>query len=321
LAAEAEGQALINEALSLVFPNAYPRYRDIGLIELAIAVLAVPDPLWVREQIQSILRVGLNREGVIFTFDLPSILLAEAANPPRAIAPDLPVRRQLEEYLAQALALHDRWGTGVRAQSAHAAALYWQGEKETAIEELRATRQRDTGFAGYAVMTLLALANRCCEFGEPELATTPAWGYGANMTLLQHAAERAHNVRNLDFQFERVRLVNAFGEWWQAATPNTTTALQQLGKMSEADFRRVYKDHVSARWVGTPTPATPQALSSLILAALNDGSLLDCLLGRLFGPKVAALTDAELVRAMEICANHLLDHAWETRSEITSAYE
>ncbi len=79
VAGVALGQDYIERALNVVVDNPYPRYRDTALVALAITALAAPDRGWVRERLKRILRCGLDDEGVIFTFDLPSQLAVEAA--------------------------------------------------------------------------------------------------------------------------------------------------------------------------------------------------------------------------------------------------
>jgi hypothetical protein len=305
LAAEPIGRQQIDQLLGLILPNAYPRYRDIGLVELGIACLAAPDTAWTRQRLQDILRVGLNVEGVIFSFDLPAVLLAEANNPQRAIAGDLPARQKLAGFLSQALKSDDRWGTAMRAQSAQAAAAFWQGKIEEAFSQLQQASARTTGYAGYGSMAFLCLANRCLAFGQPQRARQPLWGEPPGIDLLAGAATLANNVNNWEFRQERLRLVETYrDEWWDQPAPGGEGVMQRLAHVPEADFRRVYKDYVSAYWLGTADAAAGDGLKLLVTAALNDGTTLDTLLGRLVGLNLKKLSDAQLAQALTLCADY-----------------
>src|SRR5262249_30867189 len=131
--------------------------------------LAVPDVQRVRERLRGIMRTALDREGVTFTFDLPAILRAEAQNR------GLPVQGELSAYLQQGLEAIDGWGTSVRARSAQAAAQFRRGDFVGAFEGLRQGASLPPGFAGYAALTMLSLANRCHEFGNRVRPAQPAW--------------------------------------------------------------------------------------------------------------------------------------------------
>ena len=136
LAGGASGPGMIVRALAAVETNPYPRYRDIGLVALGVAALAVPDVEWTASRLETILEIGLEKEGVTFTFDLAAQLLAEAER--RAMpAPEL------AEYLMRAEALHDRWGTRLRCLSARAAAHATQGDRPR--RDRAARRGRDGG--------------------------------------------------------------------------------------------------------------------------------------------------------------------------------
>jgi hypothetical protein len=306
LAADPHRQPQIDQLLKVILPNAYPRYRDIGLVELGVACLAAPEVGWSRQRLQAILRVGLNVEGVIFTFDLPAILLAEADNPQRAIPGDLPARHKIAAFLGEALQRDDRWGTAMRAQSAQAAAAFWQGNIEEAFNQLQQASARSTGYAGYGSLAFLSLANRCLAFGRPERAEQPIWGPSPpHVDLLTGAANLANDVNNWEFRQERLRLVQTYREaWWNQPAPNVEGVLQSLAHLAEADFRRVYKDYVSAYWLGTSDPAAGDGLKALVTASLSDGTTLDTLLGRLFGLNLKKLSDAQLTEALTLCAEY-----------------
>jgi hypothetical protein len=305
LAATEAGQQGIDQALELVLPNPYPRYRDIGLVSLGIACLAAPDSAWVRRRLQPILRAALNQEGVIFTFDLAAILLAEAKRRKLAAA-------QLSDYLQQALANEDRWGTAMRARSAHAAALFWQGQTDDAFAALHKAAELPSGFAGYATITLLALANRCYEFGLPERAFEPIWGWGHDTILLDGAMNQAAQVRDLQFRDKRVQLVQAYHQWSQQGVPDIETVRAILSQTLDPEARRVYKDHVSARWARPVDGPQLDGLKALVPLVLADGTTLDAVLGRIVGLRLRTLSDADLAEAIRICATSLAtSKPWE----------
>lgn len=298
LALTEEGEAAIDEALDLVLPNPYPRYRDIGLVALGVACLLVPDPSWVRTRLQSILRTALEQEGVTFAFDLPSILLEESRKH------EMPAR-QLSDHLSEALESNDRWGTAIRAHSARAAALFRQGRTDEAFEALSEAGRRRSGFAGYGTLALLSLANRCYEFGQPERADEPIWGSYQDTSLLQGAEELGRNVREREFREERLRLVQDYREWAMQSTPDVDTVLATLAETTDADTRRAYKDHVSARWA-SPNSPNREGLKKLVPMALADATTLDAVLGRLFGLSLSQLTRDDLADAVRICCVSLI---------------
>jgi hypothetical protein len=298
LAPTQEGQARIDEVLDLVLPNLYPRYRDIGLVALGVACLLVPDPSWVRPRFQSILRTALEQEGVTFAFDLPAVLLEEARK--RRIP-----ARQLSDNLSGALGSNDRWGTGIRAHSARAAALFRQGKTDEAFGALSEAGRRRSGFAGYGVLTLLSLANRCYEFGHPECADEPKWGSHQDTSLLDGAEELARNVREQGFREERLKLVEDYRGWAMASAPDADTVLATLAETPDPDTRRAYKDHVSARWA-SPSSPDREGLKRLVPTALADATTLDAVLGRLCGLGLGQLSDDDLAAAIGLCAAHFL---------------
>lgn len=301
VAADAEGQEAIDRVVQLVVPNPYPRYRDIALVALGVACLAVPQTKWVRQHLQSILRTALDQEGVTFTFDLPAILLAEAEK--RGIpAP------ALAEYLALATASSDRWGTCMRARSARAAALFWQGQTADAVIELKKAEEQDRGFAGYAVMTLLSLASRYMEFGFGPATSS------ALVALLASASWQAEQVRDVQFSQERKELLRRYSEWVDGGTiPDRETALASLSATQDPEIRRVYKDFVSAHWV-RKDHLDPDGVKALLSMTLADGTRLDALLGRLLGPGIHELSDSDLTEAIHLCAAHFTSsQPWKLR--------
>jgi hypothetical protein len=236
------------------------------------------------------LRTALDQEGVTLTFDLPAILLAEAAK--RGIpAP------ALADYLSLATASSDRWGTCMRARSARAAALFWQGQTEDAMIELKKAEEQNRGFAGYAVVTLLSLASRYMEFGlGPETASSVE-------SLIASASWQADQVRDVQFIKECQELVRRYDEWVNEDIPDRDTALATLSATQDPEIRRIYKDFVSAHWV-RQDHRDPAAVKALLSMTLADGTRLDALLGRLLGPVIHELSDSDLTEAACICADH-----------------
>ena len=289
LAADEAGQNGIDRMLELVLPNPYPRYRDIGLVALGVACLSVPDPFWVRQRLQSILRTALDREGVTFTFDLPALLLAEAEK--RHLS-----AQELATYLARALSSEDLWGTATRAHSARAAALFRQGQTAEAIRELEEAAWLPRGFAGYAVVTMLSLASRWWEFGHPESA--------AVKRLVDEAALQADNVRDPQFRAESIKLVEAYRGWSNQSVPSPETVQATLFATLDPVTRRVYEDFISARWVGSTAEQNQEEVKMLVPIVLPDGTALDTILGRLVGLSISRLSDGDLAEAIRLCTAH-----------------
>ena len=309
LAADPIGRQGIDDMLSMVIPNAYPRYRDLGLVALAIACLSVPDVDWVRARLQAILTVALDREGVSFALDLPSILEGEAAR--RGLAAGLPGLQEVRDYLAAAAGSDDRWGTAMRVGSARAAALFWQGQREAAFDELVKASRCDSGFSGFGTLALLSLASRCHEFGDPARARQPIWIRELGVTLLDGARHVAGRVHDDSFRQERTALVDAYVTWMAEETPDLAAVHNKLSTVPDPEVRRTYKDLASARWAN-PGSRDEASLAGLIPIVLNDGATLDALLGRWIGPRLTQLADAELAEAIRLCAVYLLDlRPWE----------
>ncbi len=103
----------------------------------------------------------------------------------------MPGLQEVRDYLAAAAAGDDQWGTAMRAGSARAAALFWQGRREDAFKELVKASQRDGGFAGFGTISLLALASRCHEFGDANFCDdTQRYYCTSNANNHQSAARR-----------------------------------------------------------------------------------------------------------------------------------
>jgi energy-coupling factor transporter ATP-binding protein EcfA2 len=306
IAAEPEGQESIDKALRRVVTNPYPQYRNVGLAALGVATLAVPEAWWASRRLQLILRTKLDSEGATFTFDLPAILLAEAE------------RRQLQApelaaYLEKALTIEDRWGTAVRAHSARAAALYWQGEKARALDLLKQAGRLPSGYAGYTAVNLLSLANRCCEFGQPDFAESPVWGSNGDTSLLDGAAQAADYVVDPDFRNRRVQLVDDYRTWYEQPTPNPSALKTALTAISDHDTRQAYIEYLSARLAGQ-NDMSQQNIKTLLPYTLFAGTTLDTVLGRLVGPRVRQLSDDDLGEAFRVCTRYLMTgRPWELR--------
>lgn len=305
------GQCGIDQALRANLTNPYPRYRDIALVSIGTATAQIPDTAWARQRLRTILRTGLDSEGITFTFDLPSILLKEAERRHMA-APGLAI------YLHQALNWDDRWGTQIRVRSAQAAALFWQGEVDAAFTSLQAASQVPRTYAGYGSMALLLLANRCHEFGMPERADEPKWGLHSDVSLLEGAAGLASKVYDQEFRRERELLVKAYRGWLVHPPPAIPAVRAALARIQEPDQRRVYKDLAGARWAAA-SPSDLKALKSLVLMMLADSTTLDAALGRLFGLYIREhrmgtrlFPDAELAEALTVCTEHFTTgRPWE----------
>ncbi len=305
------GQAGIDRALGANLANPYPRYRDIALVPIALATAHVSDASWSRQRLRTILRTGLDSEGITFTFELPAILLEEAGR--RAFASP-----ELTSYLEQALQQDDRWGTQVRAHSARAAALFWQGQPADALAALQEASRVPRTYAGYASLALLLLANRCHEFGVPERAGQAVWGTNFDVSLLDGATALVQNVYDPDFRAERGQLVQRYRDWLAQPARDIAALREALGGIQDPDTRRVYKDLAGARWAAAAPPDV-HALKALVLTMLADSTTLDATLGRLFGLRLrehrqgsAVLDDSELLEALSVCSEHFTTgRPWE----------
>lgn len=301
LAGDPRGRELIDRALVPVEANPYPRYRDIGLVALGVAALAVPDVEWTAARLERILETGLEKEGVTFTFDLAAQLVAEAA---RRSMP----AHALVEYLQRAESSSDRWGTRLRCLSARAAAGATQDDRTSAATMLEAAGTADGGFAGYMSAHLLALASRWCELGVPARV--------AELGLVARSRWHAGRVRDPKFAQERQELVGRYEQWFAEPAPEWPEAASTLRLTADADARRVYKDLVAARWLAA---GTSSGWGALISASLNDATALDLVLARFASRAVLRhrrgerdLPDAALAEAMTICGERFAtSRPWE----------
>lgn len=304
IAANESGKELIVRALRPIFRNPYPRYRDIALGALGTAVLASPERQWVRQRMQAILRAGLDDEGITFTFDLPMIVLAECDA--RALSAN-----GLRDYIQAVTGQEDAWGTQIRALSAQAAATYRYGAASDAFDLLlRASRARTT-YAGYGVTAILALIDRCHEFGQPEMAERPLWGPDRNRSLPDIAAYLAGNVYDWVFRQERLELVELHRGWTREPEPDVGLAERRLSQMVDTDVRRAYQHHVAARWAASPIPEIARQVKALVPLALFDTTGLDAILARLVAVDLRALTEPDLRAVVElVTANFTAGRPW-----------
>ena len=287
IAANEEGKELITRVLRPIFRNPYPRYRDIALGSLGTAVLAAPERSWVRGQMQSILRAGLDDEGITFTFDLPTMVLAECD------ARGLPADG-LRRYVQAAADHQDVWGTRARALSAQAAATYRYGSARDAFVLVLAASREPTQYAGYGAVAMLALIDRCHEFGRPDLAERPFWGPSENQSLYDRARDFARRVYDWRFQQDRLELVELHRTWTQEPEPEVGLVEKRLSSMLDIDARRAYLHHVSARWAASPDPEVARQVTALVPLSLFDTTVLDAILARLVAAELPTLTEHDL---------------------------
>jgi hypothetical protein len=276
--------------IELFVTNPYPRYRDLALVALGRVCVGVPDPVEARGCMQSILRAALDQEGITFTFDLPSLLLAEATR--RGLpAPDLVA------YLDEAKRMQDRWTTPVRIQSATALAEHYLGRAGDAEQRLRDAHQQLDGYAGFSVLAALSLANRWCEFGKSQDLEVQA--------LVGRADQEARRVRDPKFSEDRFMLVQRYRNWLNQGPPSLETALGVFAVMQDADERTTYVDYISACWSVTGPLPQLDWLKAFVASSLGDGTRLDGVLARLVGHRLASRTNDQLIRTMDICARQL----------------
>jgi hypothetical protein len=300
IADQPPGQHLIERAIGSLVRNPYPRYRDLALAAVGTALLGSSDRDWVRSHLQRVLRAGLDDEGVTFTFDLPSMVTAELRHRGRS-APEL------EEYLDRARNRHDVWGTSIRAVSAEAAARYRTGSADAndVFPLLVAASSEPMMYAGYGVLAVLSLIDRCHELGDPARADMQIWGPERNASLHDLALDLAGRVYDPTFRNERLALVDRHRLWTLAAADNPAGLSNRLATMSGAEERIVYLTHLSARWA-TPSagPHGVTAVKGLVPLVLSDSTALDSLLGRLVGMVRDHLDDNQLEEVAELTREH-----------------
>jgi hypothetical protein len=284
LAADQDAQQSVDRLLGVALSNPYPRYRDIALQALTISCLSVPNLLWVRYRLRGIFEVTLNEEGVSFTFDFPYVLLLEAEKR------NLPAA-SIKDYIKRMPTKQDRWGTSRRMHNATAVALFYQGNKNAALEELRKAVEQPRGYAGYATISLLSLASRWMEFGFKDLALKSAID----------AANQASYVRDSDFRAERTKIVDCYKIWLNQGTPTVEAALTVLTSIDDQETKMAYIDQLSARWAYDNNWT---ALEMLLPFVLGNATTLDALLGRLFGLRLQTLNDENLNETLKACMKY-----------------
>lgn len=305
--AEREGKSLLDQALSFTLRNPYVQYRDEALATLAAAIPPAPDPVFVRTQLQRVLIAALDREGVTFTFDLASVLCTEALK--RGLA----APRALADALDRARQTRDRWGTAMLAGSAQAAGQFRAGDP-AAFATLTQSSAQMLGFAGFASVATLMLADRCVEFGRRADATQPVWGPLANDDLLGAAARLAQSVHQLGFREDRVELVAEYARRFNGPVPDTQGGLDLLKGTPDPDTQLALARWLSAAW-SDPVVPNVDGLKALLRDrrfALRDATTLDAVLARLIGQHLGSLTDAQLEHALRTCESQLLTgKPWE----------
>ncbi len=310
-----EGRALIEQFLRAALPNPYPFYRDQALATLGVAALAVPaEPVardWLRRQLRAMLTVALTGEGVSFTFELAAqvsaLWPAEAAG-----------HGVLREMLQRGRDQVDRWGTHVRTRAALAGAA----GRGAAVRNGQTLADVDTalklplGYAGYAVTTLLAVADLCHEFRvAPQ--TLIVRRDQADLPLLEAALHSASVVRDPDFRARRAFLVHAYRAQWPAAPlPMARELAERLGALPERDVRLAYIAHLSAIW-SAPGTANWEGLKALVAFALSDATTLDVVLARLVGARPDTVKPDEVEALIAACARDLaVGRPWEYSARI-----
>lgn len=143
-------------------------------------------------------------------------------------------------------------------------------------------------------MAMLALIDRCHEFGRPDLAERPFWGPGQNQTLYDKARDLAGRVYDWRFQQERLKLVERHRTWTQESEPEVSFAEKRLSSMPDIDARRAYLHHVSARWASSPDPEVARQLAALVPLSLFDTTVLDATLARLVAVDLPTLAERDL---------------------------
>jgi hypothetical protein len=294
VAANGVGRRLIERTLAALYRNPYPRYRDLALQNVGIAVMRSPDRLWVRTHFQHLLRASLDDEGITFTFDLPALLVAEGDRRGMDF-------EDLRAYLARAAAEDDVWGTRMRASAARAAAAFRTGEPDKAIELLLDASRASATYAGYGALGILSLIGRCHEFGRPELARERIWGWGGGRTLPAMAQKFAVAVYDPDFRRERSALVEDHSRWCAEPSPDLAAALAQHSRLIALDTRAAYRDLVAARW-SAAGPASARHVANLVPHALADSTGLDTLLARFVAVGLDRRTDEEVRTLAELAA-------------------
>jgi hypothetical protein len=161
------------------------------------------------------------------------------------------------------------------------------------------------------LVTQLQQVRADSRFGLGQPLVTPI-DWPASKSLLEAAAAAAANVRDPRFRQQRMSLVLASIGWWRGPAPDPTQGRTSLAAIGDRDTRLAYVDHVSARWSRQPDSVTWEGLKSLVPIALEDGTTLDSVLGRLLGQRLTQLTGQQLGEAIRICTTDLTTgRPWE----------
>lgn len=161
------------------------------------------------------------------------------------------------------------------------------------------------GFAGYAVLSLLAAADLWVEFGlDPEQALRVS-RYPADSALLDAAHQVASTVRDPDFRASRLFLVHVYRRHWHPAPPPQPETLgERLAALPDRDTRLAYLAHLSAVW-SAPATANAAGLRALVPLALEDDTTLDIVLARWVASRAHALTPGEIEAMITDCERDL----------------
>jgi hypothetical protein len=260
----------------------YPHYRDVFLGKIISAVVAVPGAAEMRPRLRRILKAASDEPKIAFTFDLAFVLVAEAKR--RGLR-----TQKLEEYCNWALDRDDSWGTRTRALNGRAGAHFRQGCYSEAIQDLNDALDAATGaYAGFSSLTLLAIADRCHEFGQtPEMRSR----LPAVQAIAATAMRQAGSVLDRELAGEREMLVRAWELWHCETAPAIGDAFRTLSRMRNAEHRTAYVRLLSAQWAALGPEAGWEGLKALVPLSLHDATTLDTVLGRLFGIGARRLSD------------------------------
>lgn len=310
-----EGRVLVERLLRATLFNPYPFYRDQAVATLGVAALAAPQDsearAWLRRQMRAMLGVALTGEGVTFTFELPAQLLAFKPAPSLSVG-------ELEGVLGRGRYLVDRWGSHLRARLADVGALARLSEvpSTTAHDGLAEALERPVGYAGFAVLTFLAVVDLCRELGlDPQNLTSRR--DGLDQPLLEAALSSAGAVRDPDFRARRALLVHLYRAQWLGAPPPAPSGLaERLAALPERDIRLAYLAHLSAVW-SAPGAVDREGLKALVPFALSDATTLDLVLARLIGTRPQRPTAAEVEAMAVACARDLATgRPWDYSAKI-----
>ncbi len=298
LAVDATGWELIERTLKTVLPNPYLAYRDIGLQMVLRAALAAPltsDPMalmWLRHVWQELASVVMNREGIIFTYELPFLLLSEAERR------DVDVDPALASFCDHALGIFDKWGTRMRVHAAYATTAFRAGNSADADGTIGWLGAESHGYAGFETQNLIMLGNRWLAFGTPERIHQPLSQWEAT-TLVEKLNARVAAVEDADFRQELTDLVAQAMAWWQQTGVDSAEALAQLARLPTASVRMAYVDYISAVWSAA---GDRKALKALLPLVLDDSTLTDLVLARLLALTIAEVDDAALAQMQQTVA-------------------